>query len=89
MASVQQIGVEVDDIERCDHVVRIVSDVLKLCTLEKSAAEVKLGHFLSPEVGCTLMWFLKRWCLSYLLPSEHFYQEVKSFSQYCTYFLNH
>lgn len=65
-----------EEIENCDHAIRIMSNVLKLCSLEKSAAEVKLGHFMSPEVGCTLMWFLKRWCLSFLLPTEHFYQEV-------------
>lgn len=80
MASIPQIGVEVDDAERCDHTIRIISDVLKLCSIEKSAAEVKLGHFMSPEVGCTVMWFLKRWCLSYLLPTEHFYQEVSFFA---------
>lgn len=76
MASVQQIGAEVSDADRCDHSIRIMSNVLKLCALEASATEVKLGHFMSPEVGCTLMWFLKRWCLSYLMPTEHFYQEV-------------
>lgn len=79
MASVQQIGVVAEGVEQCDHVIKIFSDVLKLCSLEKSAAEVKLGHFMSPEVGCTLMWFLKRWCLSYLLPTENFYQEVTQF----------
>lgn len=76
MASVQQIGMEVDEADRCDHSIRIMSDVLKLCSIEKFASEVKLGHFMSPEVGCTLMWFLKRWCLSYLLPTEHLYQEI-------------
>lgn len=76
MASVQQMGTEVDDVSRCDHSIRIMTDVLKLCALEASATEVKLGHFMSPEVGCTLMWFLKRWCLAYLMPTEHFYQEV-------------
>lgn len=79
MASVQRMGIEVDDADHCDHSIRIMSDVLKLCALEASATEVKLGHFMSPEVGCTLMWFLKKWCLSYLMPTEHFYQEVSSF----------
>lgn len=76
MASVQQIGVEVPDADRSDHSIRIMSDVLKLCALEVSANQVKLGHFMSPEVGCTLMWFLKRWCLSYLMPTEQLYQQV-------------
>lgn len=76
MASVQQIGGQIDDADHCDHCIRIMSDVLKLCTLEASATEAKLGHFMSPELGCTLMWFLKRWCLSYLMPYENYYQEV-------------
>lgn len=79
MASVQQIGVQIDDADHCDHCIRIMSDVLKLCALEASATQVKLGHFMSPEVGCTLMWFLKRWCLSFLMPTEYFYQEVSLF----------
>jgi hypothetical protein len=44
--------------------------------VEKRAVEVKLGHLLSPELGCTIMWFLRRWSLSYLLPVETYYSEV-------------
>lgn len=76
LAGVRLVVFEMDFVDQCDHAVRIFSDVLKLCALESSAAEVKLGHFMSPEVGSTLMWFLKRWCLSYLLPTENYYQEV-------------
>ncbi|XP_018330487.1 exportin-4-like [Agrilus planipennis] len=76
LASIQQIGVEVDSANKCDHALRIFSDILKLCSLETSAAEAKLGHFMSPEVGCTLMWFLKRWCRSFLLPMEPLYHEI-------------
>ncbi|KAK4871455.1 hypothetical protein RN001_016446 [Aquatica leii] len=76
LASVREVVFEIDCIEQCDHAVRIFSDVLKLCVLESSAGHAKLGHFMSPEVGCTLMWFLKRWCMSYLLPTENFYQEI-------------
>ncbi|XP_017771460.1 PREDICTED: exportin-4-like isoform X2 [Nicrophorus vespilloides] len=76
MASVQQLGNDAECSPLCDHAVRIFADVLKLCAIESSAAEVKLGHFMSPEVSCTLMWFLKRWSLSYLLPTESFYQEI-------------
>lgn len=77
LASVSQLTLDSENFELCDQAMRIFSDVLVLCAIEKSAAEVKLGHFLSPEVSCTLMWFLKRWCLSYLLPNEVLYQEVK------------
>ncbi|KAK5650842.1 hypothetical protein RI129_001871 [Pyrocoelia pectoralis] len=76
LANVGEVTYEIDCITQCDHAIRIFSDVLKLCVLESSAGQVKLGHFMSPEVGCTLMWFLKRWCVSYLLPTENFYQEI-------------
>lgn len=55
---------------------RLVSSVFRLCEVEKRAVEVKLGRLLSPEVGCTVMWFLRRWSLSYLLPIETYYSEV-------------
>lgn len=58
----------------CDN--RLVASVFRLCEVEKRAVEVKLGHLLSPELGCTIMWFLRRWSLSYLLPVETYYSEV-------------
>lgn len=75
MASVRNPGVNIDCLDKCDQAIRIFSDVLCLCTMEKQANENNLGAFMSPEVGCTLMWFLKRWCLSYLLPTETYYNE--------------
>lgn len=77
MAAVRQIDNNVDCREQCDQVIRIFCDVLTLCFVEDSAAAIKLGHFTSPEVGCTMMWFLNRWCLSYLMPAENLYDEVK------------
>ncbi|XP_056641189.1 exportin-4-like [Diorhabda carinulata] len=65
-----------ENFEQCDHVVRILFNIMKLCTIEDYAASVKLGQFMSPEVGSSVMWFLKRWCLSYLLPVENYYQEL-------------
>ncbi|CAG9856511.1 unnamed protein product [Phyllotreta striolata] len=65
-----------DGFEQCDHIIRIVFDVMKLCTIEDYAASVNLAQFMSPEVGSSIMWFLKRWCLSYLLPVENYYQEL-------------
>ena len=32
---------------------------------------------LSPQVTSTVMWFLRRWSRSYLLPDENYYSEVK------------
>lgn len=62
--------------EQCDHVIRIVFNVFKLCVVEDFAISNKLGHLMSTEVGSTMMWFIKRWCLSYLLPVENYYQEI-------------
>lgn len=66
-----------ENFDQCDHVIRVLFSVFKLCSVEDYASSVKLSQFMSPEVGSTLMWFLKRWCLSYLLPVENYYQEVK------------
>ncbi|XP_072386628.1 exportin-4-like isoform X1 [Diabrotica undecimpunctata] len=65
-----------ENLEQCDYVIRILFDVMNLCTLEDYAASAKLKHLMSPEVGSTAMWFLKRWCLSYLLPVENYYEEL-------------
>ncbi|XP_067013326.2 exportin-4 isoform X2 [Anabrus simplex] len=73
-------GLQVRDIpgaeESTDHIVRLVAAVFRLCEVEKLAVEVKLTQLLSPEVSCTIMWFLRRWSLSYLLPNESYYAEV-------------
>ncbi|KAG5885786.1 hypothetical protein JTB14_031220 [Gonioctena quinquepunctata] len=65
-----------ESFDQCDHIIRVVFNVMKLCTIEDYAASVNLAQFMSPEVGSSIMWFLKRWCLSYLLPVEYYYQEL-------------
>ncbi|XP_060526804.1 exportin-4-like [Cylas formicarius] len=64
------------DLEHCDHVIRVAFNVMRLCSVEDVAVAMKLGQFMSPEVGSTIMWFLRRWCLTYLLPMENYYQEL-------------
>nr|CAD7403480.1 unnamed protein product [Timema poppensis] len=54
----------------------LVAAVFRLCEVERRAVDVNLIHLLSPEVGSTLMWFLRRWSLSYLLPVERLYSEM-------------
>ncbi|ENN71590.1 hypothetical protein YQE_11690, partial [Dendroctonus ponderosae] len=66
-----------DCLEQCDPVIRIAYSVLRLASIEELAISMRQGHFMSPEVGSTLMWFLKRWCLNYLLPPEEFYQQLR------------
>lgn len=59
-----------------DHIIRLIAALFRLCEVEKKAAEAKLGHLLSPEVGRSLMWCLERWCGCYLLPVETYYSEM-------------
>ncbi|CAM1293141.1 XPO4 (predicted) [Pycnogonum litorale] len=59
-----------------DHVIRLISSVFRLCEVERRALESKMSHLLSPEVGTTLMWFLKRFSITYLLPDENCYSEI-------------
>ncbi|XP_046399517.1 exportin-4-like [Ischnura elegans] len=62
--------------ENVDHVIRLVAAMFRVSEVERQAYESNLGHLLSPEVSCTLLWFLRRWALSYLLPNETFYSEM-------------
>nr|XP_023018498.1 exportin-4-like [Leptinotarsa decemlineata] len=76
IAAIESKVAKPENFEQSDHVIRIVFDIMKLCTIEDFAASVNLAQFMSPEVGSSIMWFLKRWCLSYLLPVDLYYQEL-------------
>ncbi|XP_050026376.1 exportin-4-like isoform X1 [Dermacentor andersoni] len=58
-----------------DPVVRLIVAVLQLCHVERAALQAGLGSQLSPEVAITLVWFLHRWGLTYLLPNETYYTQ--------------
>ncbi|XP_049846126.1 exportin-4-like isoform X1 [Schistocerca gregaria] len=63
--------------ERCDHVVRLVSAVFRLCEVERQAAFIKeLIAIMSPNLACNIMWFMKRWAACFLLPEERYYSEI-------------
>lgn len=47
-----------------------------MCAIEKTAISVHLDSILSPELSCTVMWFLHRWSLHYLLLVENNYSEI-------------
>ena len=51
-----------------DPVIRLIAAGFRLCELEKSAMEVRMYNFLSPEMSSTLVWFVKRWADAYLMP---------------------
>ncbi|XP_077539150.1 exportin-4-like isoform X2 [Haemaphysalis longicornis] len=59
-----------------DPVVRLTVAVLQLCHVERAALQAGLGSQLSPEVAITLVWFLHRWGLTYLLPNETYYSQM-------------
>ncbi|XP_055939615.1 exportin-4-like [Argiope bruennichi] len=59
-----------------DPVVRLISAVFRMCEVEKRALEANLTHLLSPEVSLTLVWFLGRFSVCYLLPNETYYNEM-------------
>ncbi|XP_050303782.1 exportin-4-like [Anthonomus grandis grandis] len=65
-----------DSLEQCDHVIRVSYNIMRLASVEELAVSMKLSHFMSPEVGSSIMWFLKRFCMSYLLPDEDFYTQI-------------
>ncbi|OWF40176.1 Exportin-4 [Mizuhopecten yessoensis] len=73
-------GERADSIPRADlntdSVVRLVSSVLRLCEVEKRALQAKMAGSLSPQVSASIMWFLRRWSLCYLLPDENYYSQV-------------
>ncbi|KAL4233256.1 Exportin-4 [Mactra antiquata] len=59
-----------------DNVIRLISSIFRLCEVEKKAVTAKMVDTLSPQVTSSVMWLLKRWCRSYLLPDENYYSEV-------------
>ncbi|XP_058055043.1 exportin-4-like [Anopheles bellator] len=50
-----------------DPVLRLMAAGFRLCELEKTAIEVRMYQFLSPELSTTLLWFLRHWCDSYVM----------------------
>ncbi|KAJ8315064.1 hypothetical protein KUTeg_007214 [Tegillarca granosa] len=63
-------------IQGTDPVVRLISAVFRLCEVEKRAIEANLSACLSPQVSSTVIWFLCRWVVSYLLPDENYYSQI-------------
>ncbi|XP_033118145.1 exportin-4-like [Anneissia japonica] len=59
-----------------DKVVRLIAAVFRLSEVERRAIEANLTHILSPQLGTTIVWFLKRWCRSYLVLNEKYYSHV-------------
>jgi len=76
LASPEQSASEVPGYESTDTVVRLISAVFRLSELEKRAAEAGYSCLLSPEVSCSVAWFLKRYVLTYLSAPGTYYSEI-------------
>ncbi|XP_071566040.1 exportin-4 [Temnothorax nylanderi] len=61
-----------------DRVIRLITGVFRLCTIEKTAISIHLENILSPELSSTIIWFLHRWSEIYLLPTETYYSELST-----------
>ncbi|KAL0106778.1 hypothetical protein PUN28_015377 [Cardiocondyla obscurior] len=61
-----------------DQVIRLITAVFRLCTIEKTAISIHLENILSPELSSTIIWFLHRWSEIYLLPTEDYYSELST-----------
>ncbi|KAG7189043.1 hypothetical protein KM043_008634 [Ampulex compressa] len=64
--------------EPVDHVIRLIADIFRLCAIEKTAMSIHLEGILSPELSNTIVWFLRRWSLNYLLLSEDLCREIST-----------
>ena len=58
--------------------------MFRLCEVEKQAINAKLSEALSPQVGSSVMCFLRRWSRAYLLPDETYYTNVSTDETYYT-----
>ncbi|XP_018372809.1 PREDICTED: exportin-4-like [Trachymyrmex cornetzi] len=61
-----------------DQVIRLVTGIFRLCTIEKTAISIHLENILSPELSSTIIWFLHRWSEVYLIPNENYYNELST-----------
>ncbi|XP_029049144.1 exportin-4-like [Osmia bicornis bicornis] len=83
LASSENISTDINiNTESVDHIIRLVADVFRLCAIEKTAISIHLDSILSPELSCTITWFLHKWSLHYLLPPEiHYFKISTTFIQ--------
>ena len=62
--------------ESTDPVVKLAAAVFRLSEIERRAVEAGFKTLLSPEVSCSIMWFLRRWVLTYLAGPENCYSDI-------------
>ena len=62
--------------ESTDPVVKLAAAVLRLSEIERRAVEAGFKSLLSPEISADIMWFLRRWTLTYLAGQENVYSDM-------------
>ncbi|XP_020912207.1 exportin-4 [Exaiptasia diaphana] len=66
------------DQTKVDPVIKIISSVIHLASTENKALASNMSHCLSPQVSSTVVWFLRHFSKSYLLPNEHEYGQLST-----------
>ena len=66
------------DADNVDLVISLVGIVLHLVGLERRLLELNRKELLSPQVSRSSVWFLRRWCRSYLFPDLLLYSNFSS-----------
>lgn len=56
--------------------VKLAAAVFRLSEIERRAVDAGFKTLLSPEVSCSIMWFLRRWVLTYLAGPENCYSDI-------------
>ncbi|XP_063954401.1 exportin-4-like isoform X1 [Lytechinus pictus] len=76
LGSIQDDPSSIPGHEKADKVIRLAAAVLRISEIERRAVQAQLGDLWSPQVGSTVVWFLRRWLSSYLMLNESYYQEL-------------
>jgi hypothetical protein len=61
------------NLDSVDSVISIIGIVLRLVELERRFLELNRRDILSPQVSRSSVWFLRRWCRTYLLTNRSLY----------------
>eukprot|EP00094_Tigriopus_californicus_P000138 TCALIF_00134-PA protein Name:"Similar to xpo4 Exportin-4 (Xenopus laevis)" AED:0.05 eAED:0.05 QI:354/0.88/0.9/1/1/1/10/107/1127 len=76
LASPGQPSSDVPGYEATDPIIRMVGNVFKLAEVEKRATEAGFGSLTSPEVSSSIVWFIRRYVVTYLSIHETYYSEI-------------
>ncbi|KAL7287451.1 hypothetical protein TKK_0018556 [Trichogramma kaykai] len=64
--------------QSADHVIRLTAAVFRLSEVTKIAISYNAAQHLSPELCSSILWFMHRWALSYLMIKETNYNEIST-----------